>query len=272
MVSSYNGWPAGKGWSVAGGQLQALVVDGEPFSPGVRAGDVHDVLEYVANQVSDRVEPVFKAGWHAADDWGYSYRANTNNPSQLSCHASGTAIDYNATQHPNGRGGTWSAGEKAEILRILAEVDNVVRVLWGYDEMHFEICKGPVAVAAAAARVRRHGSTTAVPVSGNAVVLATQRAVNFTGTDLDGIWGPATEHRVNLVRLAINGQFLPGGVDDAQVVVGTRADGKWGPISQDALVETIEKLQAAWGTNPDGDWGSATEAAWLAARAANYKP
>ena len=34
--------------------------------------------------------------------WGYEFRANVNNPSQLSCHASGTAIDYNANRHPNG--------------------------------------------------------------------------------------------------------------------------------------------------------------------------
>lgn len=154
VATSYNGWTAGEGWSVKGGQLEALVVAGEPFSPGVRAGDVHDVLEYVANQLHKRVEPVVRSDWHQADDWGYSYRANTNNPSQLSCHASGTAIDYNATRHPNGKGGTWTASQRAEIERILAEVNNVVRCLYGYDEMHFEI-KGTVAqVAAAAAKIR----------------------------------------------------------------------------------------------------------------------
>jgi len=164
MPTSYNGWSAGEGWSVAGGQLEKLIVAGEPFAPGVRAGDVHDVLEYVANQIHLRVQPVTFG--HSADDWGYSYRANVNNPSQLSCHASATAIDYNAVSHPNGKSGTWTPAQKAEILKILAEVNNVVVCLWGYDEMHFEIRGTAAAVATAATRVRAAGgSASGVQVS-----------------------------------------------------------------------------------------------------------
>lgn len=154
MAQSYNGWPAAPGWSVKGGQLAPLIVAGEPFSPGVRAGDVHTVLQYVAQQLHNRVEPVVRNDWHQADDWGYSYRANLNNPSQLSCHASGTAIDYNATRHPNGKGGTWTAAQKREIQKILAEVSNVVRCLFGYDEMHFEICASMAEVARVAQKLR----------------------------------------------------------------------------------------------------------------------
>ena len=153
---SYNGWRASSNPAVFGG-LAKLVVAGESFAPGVRAGDVHTVLGYVANQLHKRVEPVVKAGWHQADDWGYAYRKNRN-ANNLSCHASGTAIDYNATRHPNGRRGTFSAAQVATIRAILREVDNVVR--WGGDftgtpdEMHFEINANASRVAAAARKVR----------------------------------------------------------------------------------------------------------------------
>ena len=156
---SYNGWLASKNPADFGG-LQKLVVAGEDFAPGVRAGDVHTVLEYVAQQLHARVEPVVRPDWHQADDWGYSYRANRN-ANNLSCHASGTAIDYNATRHPNGKKGTFTPAQVAEIRKILAEVDGVVR--WGgdfsgtKDEMHFEIVGSGAAVAQVARRIRNGG-------------------------------------------------------------------------------------------------------------------
>jgi hypothetical protein len=158
MATSYNGWTAGDGWSIAGGQLEPLVVAGESFSPGVRAGDVHDVFEYLAEQLHKRVEPIVRPDWHQADDWGYSYRPSVNDPSSLSCHASATAIDYNATRHPNGRAGTFTASQVSEIRRILAELGGVVR--WGgdfsttKDEMHFEIIGSASAVAVVAQKIR----------------------------------------------------------------------------------------------------------------------
>jgi hypothetical protein len=153
---SYNGWPASKNPADFGG-LEPLVVAGEPFSPGVRAGDVATVLRYVAEQMHLRVEAVYKPGFHEADDWGYSYRPNVNNPSTLSCHSSGTAIDYNATRHPNGKRGTFSSAQVNQIHQILDEVERVVR--WGGDysgtpdEMHFEINANASAVARVAEKL-----------------------------------------------------------------------------------------------------------------------
>jgi murein L,D-transpeptidase YcbB/YkuD len=161
MATSYNGWPASPNPADFGG-LEKLIVAGESFAPGVRAGDVHAVFQYVAEQLHARVEPVVRADWHQADDWGYSYRANVNNPSTLSCHASGTAIDYNSTRHPNGKRGTYSAEQVVTIHRILAEVNDVVR--WGGsftgtpDEMHFEINGNAAAVKAVADRLRTPAS------------------------------------------------------------------------------------------------------------------
>lgn len=99
-------------------------------------------------------------------------------------------------------------------------------------------------------------------------VLGAQQALNFTGADLDGYWGAATDHRLNLVRLALNGS-IPA-PQDLQLVVGAVPDGEWGPLSQEALAKTVHKLQSAFGVESDGAWGPATQAAYEALRAKEY--
>jgi hypothetical protein len=139
VTSSYNGWPASSD-PAAIGIDRDFAVSGVEFPGGVRAGDVATVLGYVIRQIDARVEALVP-GWC----WGYEYRANVNNPSTMSCHASGTAVDYNAPNHPNGTstgsggGGGWTGDQYAEINRILAEVDHAVDWLTSNDPMHFEI-------------------------------------------------------------------------------------------------------------------------------------
>lgn len=141
MQTSYNGWTASPNPADFGG-LTKLVVAGEEFAPGVRSGDVFTVFQWLANELHRRVEPIWAPGWHDADDWGYNFRPNRN-AANLSCHGSGTAIDYNATRHPNGKRGTFASAQVTEIRRILNEARGVVQ--WGGnfggtpDEMHFEI-------------------------------------------------------------------------------------------------------------------------------------
>lgn len=134
MATSYNGWPASPDKDAIG------VVQSEWFPGGAKAGDVTTVLRYVAEQIDARVEGIV-GGWC----WGYNYRANANDPTSLSCHASGTAIDWNAPEHPNGSVGTWTDAQRGEIYAILDEVQGAVHWLDGVDggtadEMHFEIC------------------------------------------------------------------------------------------------------------------------------------
>lgn len=156
MPYSYNGWYASPLL-----RTRPLVVAGESFVPGILDDDdVYTVLHYVAEQLHERVEPIVAAGWHQMDDWGYSYRLTTNDNS-LSCHASGTAFDYNATRHPYGVAASrnFSSAQIAEIHQILNEVGCVV---WGGDyngspdAMHFEIHGSKAVVALAAARIRNH--------------------------------------------------------------------------------------------------------------------
>lgn len=157
MPYSYNNWFASPTL-----RTRPLVVAGESFTPGVLDDpDVYTVLLELATRLHNEVEPIVRSDWHQADDWGFSYRANANNPYSLSCHASGTAIDYNATRHPNGvpASRTFSAAQIATIRKI---VSGIGVIKWGGDfngtpdAMHFEINGTPLSVAAAADRIRNN--------------------------------------------------------------------------------------------------------------------
>lgn len=133
---SQNGWVASATPSSIG-VVAFTPVPGHTFPAGVKAGDVAWMLGYVAKQFHTHVEPL------GTGCWGYSYRPNRNDPSSLSNHSSGTAIDINAPKHPNGERGTFSAAQVSAIHGILAHTGGCVR--WGgdyhttADEMHFEI-------------------------------------------------------------------------------------------------------------------------------------
>jgi hypothetical protein len=150
---SANGWPVDP-------PRTERVIPGtnERIQGGVADGPAGDVLTYVAAQVHARVEDLTLAaasGEH--DEWGYAPRKIRGSATAISNHASATAIDLNASRHPLGARGTFTQEQTAEIHRILAEVDNVVR--WGgdyssrADEMHFEINASQEEVARVARRL-----------------------------------------------------------------------------------------------------------------------
>lgn len=159
--NSYNGWPASDSASAIGVNTKWKVA-GADYPGGIKAGDVETVFSYLVDRLHSDVEPMMtdpdngSTGYGA---WGYSYRDNVNNPGQLSCHASATAIDYNAPKHPNGTstgpngGGGWTGAQYSKIQQILAECSGVVRWLTSNDPMHFEISGSASAVASAAAKL-----------------------------------------------------------------------------------------------------------------------
>lgn len=109
---SQNGWSAGS--SVP---LTMLEVGAAELAPGVRSGNVHTILGYVARRFNSEVKALVR-GWC----WGYAYHPISGSTT-YSNHASGTAIDCNAPDHPLGVANTftvaqvalvagrWSAGE-----------------------------------------------------------------------------------------------------------------------------------------------------------------
>jgi hypothetical protein len=157
MATSYNGWPASDDRNAIGVDPNALGA-GVKFPSGIKGGDVAKVLGYVADQLQARVEQVtVNPDGTGYGCWGHTYKANVNNPSQLSCHASGTAIDWIAPSHPNGVGGTFSDQQRATIYAILDEVQGGVDWLEGYDEMHFEIAVSASTLAGIAATLPSGG-------------------------------------------------------------------------------------------------------------------
>lgn len=233
MEYAYNGWLASPNPADFGG-LEPIVVAGESFAPGVRAGDVATVLRYVAEQMNARVEPVVKPEWHQADDWGFSYRKNRN-ANNLSCHSAGCAIDYNATLHVNGKRGTFTPDQVATIREILRELDGVVE--WGGnfkgtpDEMHWEISGTEEEVARVAARLR--GAPAPAPSPFREIPIGASTGLNTRGEQV----------RKDQADLVDTGFEVAGGVD-----------GYAGP----ATIETIERFQTAAGLVVDGIMGPRT--------------
>jgi len=244
---SYNGWLASARTADFGG-LDNLIVDGTPdvkLAPGVRNGDVAVVLRYVAAQLHRRVEGGIMPGC-----WGHAFRSNRN-ANNLSCHASATAFDWNAPKHPNGKHGTWTPAQLAEIHAILAEVNNVVKCGEFFsgtiDGMHFEIHGTVAQVAAVARRLREaagagnettaslspdvHAVPATPPAPADALadgilqtgergpsVLAWQGELWRLGYGVglhDGIFGPAVEAATR----------------DLQAAAGIGVDGRSGPVT-----------------------------------------
>jgi hypothetical protein len=187
MPRSQNGWNASPDL-----KRRKLIVSGVEFVGGiVDNDDVATVLGYVAEQFHERVEPLHNPGC-----WGFFYRANRNDASSLSNHSSGTAIDVNAPKHPNGvpTARTYSRAQVAEVHKIVAEVDRVVR--WGgdytrtVDAMHFEINASAAAVAKVAAGLRAPAKPVVTPKRTRrpevAAALAALRKVRNTAKTLRG--------------------------------------------------------------------------------------
>jgi hypothetical protein len=148
MVNSQNGYPANNP-----ALCSSRLVPNTNRRITVRNGPAGDLLLWVAGQFDRRVEDI-EAG--QLDDWGYAPRA-IRGSTEISNHASGTAIDLNAPEHPLAVVGTFEFAQVREIHAILAEANGCVR--WGgdyvgrVDEMHFEIVASEARCAETLARL-----------------------------------------------------------------------------------------------------------------------
>ena len=144
MLTSYNGWPASKDQAEIG--IKSYPVPGTLIK--LRCAEkVAPLLVGFAAEFHNLIEPLDVG---SLDDWGYAYRDVRGVPGKLSNHASGTAIDLNATQHLLGAVGTFEA-TKVPMIRALAKKYGLT---WGgdyknrKDEMHYEISINEAKVAA----------------------------------------------------------------------------------------------------------------------------
>lgn len=152
-VTSANGWSANDrsviaSYALPGGKL------------ALRKGDVSVVLLWCANRWHETVEPLVWPG-----NWGYAERLIRGSSTTLSNHASGTAIDLNAPQHPLGTDprANFTAAQINAVRRLVAYCEGAVR--WGGDYsrpdgMHLEINAGAAAVRRIADKIRAGSGAT----------------------------------------------------------------------------------------------------------------
>ena len=149
MATSQNGWPVNpprRARQVPGTNIRLVVADGP-------AGDL--LLRFAA-EFDRLVEDIDTAAGGVLDDWGWADRP-IRGGTDISNHASATAIDLNATRHPLGAVGTFDHAERTALRRLLDRYEGVIR--WGgdysgrKDEMHFEINASRAAVERVAARL-----------------------------------------------------------------------------------------------------------------------
>lgn len=264
-ATSQNGWQAGTSSEIP---LSSLAVGAATFPAGVRSGNVYTVLRHVAQQFDATVERLYSPGC-----WGHNYREISGSTS-LSNHASGTAIDCNAPDHPLGAAGTFSAAQVAAIRTILARCNGVVR--WGgdyssrKDEMHFEINvpPGDSRLPTLAASLGGGGGTPTPPSGWTLVrqgdtgfrVSAVQHLLRQRGYSLtaDGIFGTGTDSAVRSFQssrgLAADG--IVGQHTWTALIVNVQSG------SQGEAVVGVQKCLTAkgWSTTADGIFGSGTDA------------
>lgn len=158
---SQNGWPASPALLT-----RTIVVDGASFKVADNR-DVETVFTYLLTRYAAEVEPLIPA-----QCGGYNYRPNRNNPSQLSNHASATALDVNWLMHPNGvaTSHTFTAAQIAAVHVIYASVPELSNLVhWGgdwsspltTDAMHHELHSHDLALLARVAdRIRNEDDMT----------------------------------------------------------------------------------------------------------------
>jgi len=197
MATSQNGWTV-----ITSGTDTRLAPF--PWVTGrVLAGPVFTVLEHVARTFDATVEKI-----SVPSSWGWANRT-IEGSSDVSNHASGTAIDLNAPAHPLGASGTFTAAQVTAIRNILGEVSPAVR--WGgdysgrKDEMHFEITTDAATVASVAARLT---TATAQPLEGRKMIY---RSGGRYASLVHGIYAhnggwvelSSAEERTNLMRAGV---------------------------------------------------------------------
>ena len=145
-LRSQNGWTVIQKSTSA--KLVTYKVPGTAHGLLLRRGDAGVLLVDFARWYNRHIEKLslYKAG----DDYGWWFR-KIRNSTEYSNHASGTAIDLNATRHPLGTTAAHSFTQ-AQIDKIHKRLKRYAGVIrWGgdyvhrKDPMHFEINKGVAA-------------------------------------------------------------------------------------------------------------------------------
>jgi hypothetical protein len=131
---SQNGWVASEDQNAIG--IKSFKVPGTKIRLRC-AKKVAPLLVTFAAEFHTNIERIHVG---KLDDWGYAFRNVKGSTDKLSNHASGTAIDLNATDHPLGHAGTFTQMQTVMIQALCKKYG----LQWGGnwqrpDEMHFEV-------------------------------------------------------------------------------------------------------------------------------------
>lgn len=112
----------------------------------LKAGPVGLTLAHFALFFDREIENIEEL----ADDHAWSYR-QISGSDEWSNHASATALDLNATKHPQGRWHTFTSTQQLKMLEAIeGRYQNCIRAGFTYrttpDDMHFEINAGPTTI------------------------------------------------------------------------------------------------------------------------------
>lgn len=206
MSNSQNGWPV-----VTKADCDQGPFAGVAFPNGILAGDVAAIARWQLARYVATVEPL-KAG----SCWGWFNRA-IRGSTTISNHASATAWDINADEHPLGTspGASFSAHQIAACRAIVAASHGMLR--WGgdysgrKDPMHWEIV-GTRAEVAAFARIIKEETVDAADIKQiwqtdgmvGTASNATDRAANPTRSPAESLTN--IEYHVRAVEAALAAQ------------------------------------------------------------------
>lgn len=181
-MESQNGYPVLD--SLADCKYYTIVPENNvkvPLSP-TEAGWV---LANFLKRFDRKVEPLNRTDTH-----GYNKRQIAGSD-EWSNHASGTAVDANATKHVQGRTGTFTTEQVADIRELLSDYDGILK--WGadyrvvVDEMHFEIIGNEDEVNLVARRLKKYNKVMLKhlePGDRNIEVYMVKRALRARGYDV----------------------------------------------------------------------------------------
>ena len=150
MLTSQNGWPASADKNAIGVKNFDVPGTTRHFSC---ASAVAPILIAFAAEFHTKIEKIDVGTY---DDWGYNF-AVIPNQTDYSNHASGTALDIDATLHPWKKTGTFNALKVIQLHLLVKKY----AIRWGgdyssgwKDEMHFEIVETPEQVKARIAKMK----------------------------------------------------------------------------------------------------------------------
>lgn len=261
MATSQNGWSANdrsvtKSWKIPG-TTRAI---------RLREGAAGELLVRIAAWFDKQIESVDDG---TLDDWGYAERPIRGSSTELSNHASGTAMDLNALRHPLGVRNTFSAAQRAKIRAHLKEYEGVIR--WGGDyqrrpdDMHFEINAGSTAVNRVAAKLRRSPIKPPVSVSRPKGATIHRSYIQYAANGGYFRSGQATALAEVLIflgwyeRLGRNAGLGDQYARDVRVWKQFCAKADWKSAGQQ-FRGIVKRLQARYGLEVDGVFGPKTGA------------